>query len=122
MRSNVGALMIDLRNNSLAANGACDEASLQTSALQEVIDDTSAGESAAYRSMRDYLTQVRMPAIVLQDDFLLAFVKDVYADMGQVGEKLLPLGPVVDTDALADSVAQRRFWANTLYGLSLIHI
>ena len=116
MRSNVGALMIDLRNNSLAANGACDEASLQTSALQEVIDDTSAGESAAYRSMRDYLTQVRMPAIVLQDDFLLAFVKDVYADMGQVGEKLLPLGPVVDTDALADSVAQRRFWANTLYG------
>jgi hypothetical protein len=116
MMSRVAALMVDLRNNALAANGACDEASLQTSALQEVIEDTSAGESAAYQSMRDYLTQVRMPAITLQNDFLLAFVQDIYADMGQASEKLLPLGPVVDTDALADSVAQRRFWANVLYG------
>ncbi|WP_130811226.1 DUF4474 domain-containing protein [Olsenella sp. Marseille-P4559] len=116
MRSNVGTLMVDLRSNSLAANGACDEASLQMSALQEVIDDTSAGESAAYQSMRDYLSQVRMPAMALQSDFLLAFVQDIYTDMGQVSEKLLPLGPVVDTDALADSVAQRRSWANTLYG------
>lgn len=116
MRSNVGTLMVDLRSNSLAANGACDEASLQMSALQEVIDDTSAGDSAAYQSMRDYLSQVRMPAMALQSDFLLAFVQDIYTDMGQVSEKLLPLGPVVDTDALADSVAQRRSWANTLYG------
>ena len=115
MRSNVAALMIDLRHNELAANGACDEASLQTSALREVIDDSSAGESAAYQSMRDYLSQVRMPAITLQNDFLLAFVQDLYADMGQVCEKLLPLGPVVDTDALAALVAQRRSWANNLY-------
>ncbi|MCI7438737.1 MAG: DUF4474 domain-containing protein [Coriobacteriaceae bacterium] len=115
MRPNVAALMIDLRHNGLAANGACDEASLQTSALREVIDDSSAGESAAYQSMRDYLSQVRMPAITLQNDFLLAFVQDLYADMGQVCEKLLPLGPVVDTDALAALVAQRRSWANNLY-------
>lgn len=115
MRSNVAALMIDLRHNELAANGACDEASLQTSALREVIDDSSAGESAAYQSMRDYLSQVRMPAITLQNDFLLAFVQDLYADMGQAREKLLPLGPVVDTDALTDTVARRRSWANNLY-------
>lgn len=66
--------------------------------------------------MRDYLVQVRMPAIALQNDFLLAFAQDLYGDMGQVGEKFLPLGPVVDADALADSVAQRRSWANALYG------
>lgn len=115
MKAHVLRLQIDLANDVHAANGASDEAGVQESALDDIVMDSASGESLAYASMRDYISRVRHPAISLQRDFLLAYVGDLYSDQGQVAEKLSPLGPVVDTDGVTQSIGERQLWADGCY-------
>ena len=108
MRSNVGALMIDLRNNSLAANGACDEASLLRAGTQELV---------SYRLTR---SRDQLEGMAIHYGVIITFVAGAIIGsrmIALVGLQAILASPVLLAIALALMFWDREGAGNSLTGV-----
>lgn len=60
--------------------------------------------SAAYRSMFEYLRRVKIPALMQQSVFLDAYAADMQVDLERLAELEIDGSGVIDTDELANRI------------------
>lgn len=124
MRVDVRGLQDALSSTIRTTESALNAAGAQEGALMRVASDANACDSQAYGRMRDYLSRVRLPALRVQQDFLLTFESDVRNDQTHLAALNPDASGAVDTDLVQGRIESRertirdlRTWQGAYGGL-----
>lgn len=104
MLINVTALKETVGGNRQLVGQQAQECQSQIDRLNGLSTEPGVCDSAAYRSMFEYLRRVKIPALMQQSVFLDAYAADMQVDLERLAELETDGSGVIDTDELANRI------------------
>lgn len=104
MLINVTALKETVGGNRQLVGQQAQECQSQIDRLNGLSTEPGVCDSAAYRSMFEYLRRVKIPALMQQSVFLDAYAVDMQVDLERLAELETDGSGVIDTDELANRI------------------
>lgn len=104
MLINVTALKETVGGNRQLVGQQAQECQSQIDRLNGLSTEPGVCDSAAYRSMFEYLRRVKIPALMQQSVFLDAYAADMQVDLERLAELEIDGSGVIDTDELANRI------------------